>query len=339
MRNEFNKYKQELHQLQYSASQKRQLASASLHRAELECKHARKRRPKHRMAVSIVAAVLLLVITAGAIGALRPVSELFSPYFGSDQKQTEIMGIMGTTLDESVTQNDVTLTANGIIGDKYNACILYTLSWDKEASIELPDNLPADAWDTSNTELLFQDETPKFWNATVVQVSKEKRQIKFLLRLSSEQPVIQKEFTLHVRDIQLCWPDETGETQTHLLAKGNWELTTKTDYSDLSCKLKGDKTFELLNGHKATLNKAYLSPLGAYFVWTVPEASDHSFAFDMIITKTDGTTVSMQYVGGTTAYQKKTTRFISVFRSDTILPLDDIERVTVGKTTYTLFRD
>ena len=47
----------------------------------------------------------------------------------------------------------------------------------------------------------------------------------------------------------------------------------------------------------------------------------------------------MQYVGGTTAYQKKTARYISVFRSDTILPLDDMERVTVGKTTYTLSRD
>lgn len=339
MRNEFNEYKQELHQLQYSASQKRQLASASLHGAELADKHTRKRHPKHRMAVSIAAAVLLLVITAGAVGALQPVSELFSPYFGSNKKQTEIMGIMGTALDESVTQNGVTLTANGIIGDRYNACILYTLSWDKETSIALPDNLPAAAWDTSNTELLFQDETPKSWHATIVQVSKEKRQIKFLLRLASEQPVIKKEFTLYVHDMLLRWPDETGETQTHLLAKGNWELTTKTDYSDLSCKLKGDKTFDLLNGHKATLNKAYLSPLGAYFVWTVPEVSDNSHAFDMTITKTDGTTVSMQYVGGSTAYQKKTTRFISIFHSDTVLPLDDIDSVTVGKTTYTLSRD
>ena len=337
MRNEFNKYKQELHQLQYSASQKRQLASASLHRAELEGKHARKRRPKHRMAFSF-AAVLLLVITAGAIGALRPVSELFS-LFWLQQKQTEIMGIMGTTLDESVTQNGVTLTANGIIGDKYNACMLYTLSWDKNPLLNCRTIFPPMPRDTSSTELLFQDETPKSWNATIVQVSKESGKSKFC---SVYLPITcnpKKEFTLHVRDIPLCWPDETGETQTHLLAKGNWELTTKTDYSDLSCKLKGDKTFELLNGHKATLNEAYLSPLGAYFVWTVPETSDYSFAFDMTITKTDGTTISMQYIGGTTAYQKKNTRCTSVFCSDTILPLDDIERVTVVKTTYTIFRD
>ena len=309
MRSEFNEYKQELQHLQYSSEQKKQLATTSLYRAEFERKHAPKRHSKHRMTVPIVAAILMLIITAGAVGSWKSVAELFAPYFGTSKKQAEVMGIMGTALDESVTQNGVTLTANGIIGDKYN------------------------------TELLFKDETPKFWNATIVQVSKEKRQIKFLLRLSSEQPVIQKEFTLHVRDIQLCWPDETGETQTHLVAKGNWELTTKTDYSDLSCKLKGDKTFELLDGHKATLNEAYLSPLGAYFVWTVPEASDYSHAFDITITKTDGTTVSMQYVGGTTAYQKKTARYISVFRSDTILPLDDMERVTVGKTTYTLSRD
>lgn len=339
MRSEFNEYKQELQHLQYSSEQKKQLATTSLYRAEFERKHAPKRHSKHRMTVPIVAAILVLIITAGAVGSWKSVAELFAPYFGTSKKQAEVMGVMGTALDESVTQNGVTLTANGIIGDKYNACMLYTLSWDKETSVELPDNLPADAWDTSNTELLFKDETPKFWNATIVQVSKEKRQIKFLLRLSSEQPVIQKEFTLHVRDIQLCWPDETGETQTHLVAKGNWELTTKTDYSDLSCKLKGDKTFELLDGHKATLNEAYLSPLGAYFVWTVPEASDYSHTFDITITKTDGTTVSMQYVGGTTAYQKKTARYISVFRSDTILPLDDMERVTVGKTTYTLSRD
>lgn len=339
MRSEFNEYKQELRHLQYSSEQKKQLATTSLHRAEFERKHTPKRHSKRRMTVSIVAAILVLIITAGAVGSWKSVAELFAPYFGTSKKQAEVMGVMGTALDESVTQNGVTLTANGIIGDTYNACILYTLSWDTDISVALPDNLPADAWDLSHAELLFKDETPKSWNATIVQASAEQRQIEFFVRLSSEQPVIGKEFTLYFHDMQLRWPDETGETQTHLVAKGNWELTTKTDYSDLSRKLKGDKTFELSDGHKATLDKAYLSPLGSYFVWTVPEASDYSHAFDITITKTDGTTVSMQYVGGTTAYQKKATRCISVFRSDTILPLDDMERVTVGKTTYTLSRD
>ena len=184
MRSEFNEYKQELQHLQYSSEQKKQLATTSLYRAEFERKHAPKRHSKRRMTVSIVAAILVLIITAGAVGSWKSVAELFAPYFGTSKKQAEVMGVMGTALDESVTQNGVTLTANGVIGDKYNACMLYTLSWDKETSVELPDNLPADAWDTSNTELLFKDESPKFWNATIVQVSKEKRQIKFLLRLS-----------------------------------------------------------------------------------------------------------------------------------------------------------
>lgn len=337
MRNEFNEYKQELHQLQYTSHQKQQLASASLHRAELESKHTRKRHPKHRMACSIVAAVLLLVITAGAVGALRPVSELFAPYFGSSKKQTEIMGVMGTTLDESVTQNGVTLTANGIIGDTYNACILYTLSWDDTVSADLPDDLPATAFENSSvTEVLFSDGTPKSWDMTIVQLSKEKRQMELLLRLSSEQPVMGKELTLHVHDILFRWADETGESNTHCFAKGNWELTTKTKYSDLSCELNGKQTFQLLDGHEATLTEAYISPLGAYFVWTLPETTDRSYAFDITVTKTDGTTVPMQYIGGSTEYQETATHCISTFRSDTILPLDEIASVTVGKTTYTL---
>ncbi len=334
MRSEFNEYKQELRHLQYSSEQKKQLATTSLHRAEFERKHAPKRHSKRRMTGSIVAAILVLIITAGAVGSWKSVAELFAPYFGTSKKQTEVMGVMGTALDESVTQNGVTLTANGIIGDTYNACILYTLSWDTDISVALPDNLPADAWDLSHAELLFKDETPKSWNATIVQASKEKRQIKFLLRLSSEQPVIQKEFTLHVRDIQLCWPDETGETQTHLVAKGNWELTTKTDYSDLSCELKGDKTFELSDGHTAKLNQAYISPLGAHFVWTLPETTNRSYAFHATITKMDGTTVSMQDIGGSTTYRETDTRNVSLFQNDAIIPLDEIKSITVGKTTF-----
>lgn len=340
MRNEWNEYKQELYQLQYTSHQKQQLAAASLHRAEWESKHTRKRRPKRRMAVSIAAAVLLLVITAGAVGALRPVAELFAPYFGSSTQQTEIMGVMGTALDESVTQNGVTLTANGIIGDTYNACILYTLSWDETVSANFPDDLPATAFENSSaTEVRFPDGTPKSWDITIVQVSKEKRQMEFLLRLNSEQPVIGKELTLYVRDILFRWPDETGESAVHSFAKGNWELTTKTDYSDLSCKLKGKQTIQLLDGHEATLTEAYISPLGAHFVWTIPETTDRSQAFDITVTKTDGTTASMQYVGGSTEYQEKSTLCISTFRSDTIIPLDDIEHVTVGKTTYALSRN
>lgn len=334
MRSEFNEYKQELRHLQYSSEQKKQLATTSLHRAEFERKHAPKRHSKRRMTGSIVAAILVLIITAGAVGSWKSVAELFAPYFGTSKKQTEVMGVMGTALDESVTQNGVTLTANGIIGDTYNACILYTLSWDTDISVALPDNLPADAWDLSHAELLFKDETPKSWNATIVQASAKQRQIEFFVRLSSEQPVIGKEFTLYFHDMQLRWPDETGETQTHLVAKGNWELTTKTDYSDLSCKLKGDKTFELLDGHKATLNKAYLSPLGAHFVWTLPETTNRSYAFHATITKTDGTTVSMQDIGGSTTYRETDTRNVSLFQNDAIIPLDEIKSITVGKTTF-----
>lgn len=334
MRSEFNEYKQELRHLQYSSEQKKQLATTSLHRAEFERKHAPKRHSKRRMTVSIVAAILVLIITAGAVGSWKSVAELFAPYFGTSKKQTEVMGVMGTALDESVTQNGVTLTANGIIGDTYNACILYTLSWDTDISVALPDNLPADAWDLSHAELLFKDETPKSWNATIVQASAEQRQIEFFVRLSSEQTVIGKEFTLYFHDMQLRWPDETGETQTHLVAKGNWELTTKTDYSDLSCELKGDKTFELSDGHTAKLNQAYISPLGAHFVWTLPETTNRSYAFHATITKTDGTTVSMQDIGGSTTYRETDTRNVSLFQNDAIIPLDEIKSITVGKTTF-----
>ena len=56
--------------------------------------------------------------------------EVFSPLFGGAPAQTEIIDKIGYPVGASDTDNGVTVTADAVMGDAYNAVIVYTISRD-----------------------------------------------------------------------------------------------------------------------------------------------------------------------------------------------------------------
>ena len=78
---------------------------------------------------------MLAVGTAGATGILRSAVEVFSPLFGGAPAQTEIIDKIGYPVGASDTDNGVTVTADAVMGDAYNAVIVYTISRDDGTAV------------------------------------------------------------------------------------------------------------------------------------------------------------------------------------------------------------
>ena len=139
-------YQESLNSLRFTDEQKEAIARRAAEAARQQTRQARPahRRPVRRMALVAAAAVLVLAMgTAGATGILRSAVEVFSPLFGGAHAQTEIIDKIGYPVGASDTDNGVTVTADAVMGDAYNAVIVYTISRDDGTAL-LPEGTSGD---------------------------------------------------------------------------------------------------------------------------------------------------------------------------------------------------
>ena len=121
-------YQQALDGLCYTPEQKARLAARAAEAARQPIRKAR--RPFGKIAVLAACLAVVLAVGAGASGVLKSAAESFGAIFGSGAAQTEVIDKIGHPIGASDTDNGVTVTADAIIGDAYNAAIIYTIRRD-----------------------------------------------------------------------------------------------------------------------------------------------------------------------------------------------------------------
>ena len=120
-------YKKEMSELRFTEIQKKALAEAAASAAQGT---AKRRRPVFRTALIAAVMAVVLAVGAGAAGVLPSPTEVFAPLFGGAAAQTEVIDKIGRPIGASDTDNGITITAEAIMGDQYNAVIVYTLTRD-----------------------------------------------------------------------------------------------------------------------------------------------------------------------------------------------------------------
>lgn len=353
----FDTYRRDMDSLHYTPRQKARLASVAAAAAEQEQRHAERTRKPFRRTVLVTAVIVAaLVCTAGATGVLKSVAEIFAPYFGGESQQTGILEAIGQPLDESVTQNGVTMTADAIMGDSHNTCIVYTISLDNSA---LPE-------DISTEDLLFDDlffacemdsgAASSFWFAK--NENSAANQLQFVQVISSDNKLNPGAIQTQFKNLMYTTPDEIGEAACHTLAKGTWSFSIDADYPDSSVPLEGNAEFTLSDGHAARLTASSVSPFGMYIEWELPEttelpeATDRSHALEIVVTKTDGSTRFLTYHdhvhtqdennaemldgGGSIRFTEDAAYFSNNMIFGEIIPLNEIQSITIGDTVYSV---
>lgn len=346
--NSQSEYKSAMDSLRFTDGQKRQIAENAAKAAARQTR--RTRRPIGKTILIAACLAAALAVGAGATGVLKDVVEVFAPIFGGSTAQTEVIGKIGRPIGASDTDNGVTISADAIIGDEYNAAIVFTVRRDdgtrlfpeevNEKSLLMGGSGGVDMniRGGSHGSLWFVDEDPDDDSIQIVQA------------ISSDVPLAHGTATAEFSGIR-GWDDETGESVP--LIEGHWKFRFDVDYEDSSRVFGGGDTFEQ-DGMTFTIDEVRISPVAVRVAYTVDSEVQWSDApsgkqsdedrrqverylenVEILLARTDGTVMSIPS-GGSIKPEGGKTLCVKGGVLDEIIPLEELASISVGGVVYPL---
>lgn len=339
-----SEYKQSMDSLRFTPEQKSQLAARAAQTASRQTAR-RARRPLGRMAVIAAVMAVVLAVGSSAAGILPAPVDVFAPLFGGSVAQTEVIDKIGHPIGASDTDNGITISADAIMGDEYNAVIVYTLSRD-DGERFLPEGVEAD-W------LLLGGFGGSSWirdggthgSAWFVDTDVEDNLIQRVETASSDVPLTHGTAVAEFWD--LCfWNPETEQEET--LYQGKWKFRFEVNYEDCSVRLGGGETFSQ-DGLNFTIDSVSVSPIAVKVDYTVdkevvwsdsgsgrqdPEDARQSQRYlenvEILLNKTDGTVIDLSTSGGSIRPEDGRTVCSKGEVLEEIIPLAELESISVG---------
>ena len=342
-------YKKEMSELRFTEIQKKALAEAAASAARTP---AKRRRPVFRTALIAAAMAAVLVVGSSAAGILPSPAEIFTPLFGGAAAQTEVIDKIGRPIGASDTDNGITITAEAIMGDQYNAVIVYTLTRD-DGERFLPEGKSLD-----ETHLMIDGFNGASWvrgctqgGSWFVDEDPEDNRIQLVETASSNAVMTKGTANASFEDLQY-WNTETE--QAELLYPGKWKLRFEVDYEDCSVRLGGGETFSQ-DDMNFTIDELTISPIAVRVAYTADMAVVWSDApsgrqseedarqsqrylenVEVLLTKTDGTVLDLSNAGGSISPDYDTGISLCAKGQvlEEIIPLAELQSISVGGVTY-----
>ncbi len=314
----------------------------------------------HRIAAALGIAALLTIGggTAYATGTLARAADSLAAVFGTGPAQTELIDRIGRPIGASCTSNGITITADAIIGMRHAYAVVYT--------IEKEDGTAFDELKMSESGRynLFLEGSGNVNPLTALRLgikggygssftfdadpADNAIQLVEMMSLTGSNASLVGE-TLHFEASKLLYLPEGKQTDgrdlpDETLATGDWSMSFKIDYEDLSVDLPTGQTFTI-NGSSAVINELAISPLGADVTYTVDaldgpsgptgletNSDNRAGHGDLTVTFADGTTQELGSGYGSWQESGKTVVQKTWF-FDQVRPVDDIASITVGDLT------
>ncbi len=313
------------------------------------------RKPKRmRKGLAIVLAaalVLALTVSVGAAtGIFQPLEDLFSPAFrggvNAPPMNMEIVEKLGHPVGVSTTDNGVTVTVDSVIRDRYTCSIIVSIESHSLKINELICN-----W----AELkIGGKDLGSSLGGTTIPVVPSSDTVQIVLEWDSQEPIPDGDAVLTIGEICLN-PHRFLREKT---IEGKWELEFDMDYEDLSLDLPAGQVVNV-EGAEIVLDEIFISPLSVRVDYTAnldgldlektvrTEPYEMSLRWcleclDIVITQKDGTRFFMteyhldenegghtQSGNGIVEKQEGEWKGFSSMRFDQILPLDEIESITI----------
>ena len=347
MNNQFE-YKTAMDSLHYTPEQTALLAERAVQASRKTQKHTH--RPLLRTALIAACLTAALAVTAGATGILKTAAEAFAPIFGGSAAQTEIIDKIGYPVGASDTAGGVTITADAVMGDQYNAAIVFTITRDDGTAL-----LPAGTEDAMllvrgggvDLHILggthggswFVDEDPTDNTVQLIQT------------VSADVPINDCTATAEFDNLWM-WDEASGEAVP--FAEGTWKLRFDVKYEDASVTLGGGETFTQ-GGMTFTIDAVTVSPVAFKVDYTVDsevqwsnsgsgrqseadsrEVERYFENVEVLLTKTDGTVMDLSSAGGSISPEDGTTVCSKSSIFSEIIPMEEIESISVGGVVFPL---
>ena len=317
-----------------------------------------RRRSPHRIAAAIGIAAVLAIGggTAYATGTLARAADSLAAVFGAGPAQTELINQIGRPIGASCTSNGISITADAIIGMRNAYAVVYTIEKDDGTAFDELTmnqngvyNLNLDGGGSINalTALRLGVDASGGTRYTFdANPADNSLQIVEMTRIGGSDVSLVGE-TLHFNATEIGFTrvgEDGRDLPSQAIATGDWNMSFKIDYEDLSVDLPVGQTFTI-NGNSAVVDELAVSPLGATITYTVDAVDGPSGPTgletgaekrvgygDFTVTFTDGTTQELG--SGYTSWQRDGKTVVQkTWFFDQIHDMGDIASITVGDLT------
>lgn len=338
--NSLYEYRSELDQLNFTSEQKALLTAGIRENAAAKTPAAH--RPLRRTAILAVTAAVILT-AGGAVFASGQTGKLFAPVFGT--AQTEVIDKIGLPVGAGATSSGITVTADAIIGDKYSACIIYTVKRADGSALGLPSGVSAEDLSFAQADCGLSGIDGSYGSSWFTDGESDGT-ARFVENISSAGALKRGQAHADFRGLRYCDP-VSGKMVA--LSDGEWKFDFSVDYEDSSVSLPAEETFSH-NGIHFTITEISISPVAAHVVYRADSRADwgkeaadgrepsqaagESDRFlgnvSVILTKKDGSTLDLTGSGGSIQASGDKTVCTKSGMFKEIIPLKDMESITIG---------
>ena len=231
---------------------------------------ASKRAPRLKKRWQLVAAAslagALVVGSAGAIaatGALTTVNGLLDDMFNGAPASTEVIDAIGRPIGASASCNGVTVTADAVVGDRYNYVVVFSIARDDGEPFDVAPNdagtLPLmfegpsgthiDWMDGGGGSIHFYDTDP---SDNAIQMVESMSADTF-----NGKGIIGNTARVHLENLSVL----DGANGLHTLVEGTWDLKFTMNYDDTTVDLPAGFAVDY-NGLSADVESIAISPIG-----------------------------------------------------------------------------
>lgn len=339
-----SEYRREMDALRFTSEQKARLTAVVGAAAEEGARAAR--RPMRRVAAAAVVLAAVFALGGGAAAA-GLVGNFFAPVFGTSH--TEVVNKIGRPIGACVTDGGVTITADAIIGDKYNACVVYTIRRADGSPLGLPEGVPASMLSFEQSSLNLHGASSHGASWFFTESESDGGAVQYVEEISVDSSLNLARARADFHNLQY-FDQSAGKQVT--LCSGDWTLGFDMSYEDSSVALPAGETFTQ-NGIGFTVTGVSVSPVGLHVEYEadgeadltddssgdgresprIKETTDRYLrGISVVLTKKDGSTLDLTDFGGSVKPAGGRTACVKsgVFRE--IVPIGDIRSVSVGGT-------
>ena len=276
---------------------------------------------------------------------------MFAPLFGGSVAQTEVIDKIGRPIGASDSDGGITISADAIMGDAYNAVIVYTVSRDDGGRF-FPEGKTLE-----NVGLMIggfggstRSRSGGPGMAWFVDQDPDDDRVQYVEAMSlTDEPLTHINATAEFDDLTCFDPDAGQET---VLYGGHWKFRYQVDYEDCGVRMGGGETFSQ-DGMNFTVDEISVSPIAVRVAYTVDEAVQWSNSesgrqdpddahqtdrflcnVEILLTKTDGTVIDLSNSGGSISPKDGASACTKGQVLEEIVPLEEMKSISVGGVVY-----
>lgn len=265
-----NNYVKSMEQMKFTEKQQERMVDFMLNQAKE--KHTSDTRSRMSLGAKRLAAagICLSIITAGtavahAAGILNPVSEVFREIFHLEDDTAKITDEIGSSLNISAASDDVSITADAVLGDSYNFAVVFSIQ-KKDGKAFKKADIQALADEQNNTigfremniRVNEKSNTNQRGNFRFYDANPDDTSLQMLYTCATETDNnIGAPVTAAFTDFGYYNPSSSFVP----VARGSWEITFSLDYTDSSKHFDPNQKIEQ-DGKPVTIKKASISPAG-----------------------------------------------------------------------------